>query len=178
MSLVICLHYQTSPHSIKMILYFRNRLSGTANRKQQQSRQTESCVLSQQIFDGFTPNLLPVLGTLFWGCRKFLLGHLTCLATPLLLAAIFIIGPLVNTGLAWLPISQSEGSYCRCHIINIINCCSAGGKYAARMCCISEFVIDTLVYLRNPWRCTYPNYVHLNWHSFTFSSWLGKRATD
>ena len=35
------------------------------------------------------PNLKRVLGTLFWGCQKFLLGHLTCLATPLLLAAIF-----------------------------------------------------------------------------------------
>lgn len=35
-------------------------------------------------------------------------------------------------------------------IVHIINCCSAGEKYAARMCCISEFVIDTLVYLRNP----------------------------
>ena len=72
-----------------MILDFQNRLPGTANRNRQQSRQTESCVVSQQILDGFTPNLLRVLGTLFWGCRKFLLGHLTCLATPLLLAAIF-----------------------------------------------------------------------------------------
>ena len=48
------LHYQTSSHSIKMILDFRNRLSGTANRKQQQSRQTESCVVCQHVFDGFT----------------------------------------------------------------------------------------------------------------------------
>ena len=58
-----------------MILDFQNRLSGTANRKQQQSRQTKSWVVCQHVFDGFTPNLLRVLGTLFWGCRKFLLGQ-------------------------------------------------------------------------------------------------------
>ena len=143
MSLVICLHYQTSPHSIKMILYFRNRLSGTANRKQQQSRQTESCVLSQQIFDGFTPNLLPVLGTLFWGCRKFLLGHLTCLATPLLLAAIFLFNmqssdSIVNVCVNKLD-SQALFELCvyliflfYCNLFYLLCCCILSNIFVSR----------------------------------------------
>ena len=52
--------------------------SGTVN----QNRQTGSWVVSQQIFDGFTPNLQYVLGIYIYG--------LICFALSLLLAAIFL----------------------------------------------------------------------------------------
>ena len=45
-----------------------NRLSVRANQNQQNRHQTGNEVLSQQFFEAVTPNLICLLGTLFWVC--------------------------------------------------------------------------------------------------------------
>ena len=57
---------------------FQNRLPGTANQNMPLSQQTGvEWIVSHRIFDGFTPNLLRELVTLFWGRLTCFLSHMT-----------------------------------------------------------------------------------------------------
>ena len=86
LNLALIIFKQCLAKCIRCILDFQNRLPVTSNQNLRQSPQTGNEIISQQLFDALTPNLVYVLRTLFWWCIHVLL----CVVWPA-----GLLGPLI-----------------------------------------------------------------------------------